>query len=201
MRRVNRRRWSLPLGGVESCLEKMSFRCRRNKWAESDGNGRSRAHLSKISLSPTTARAHTKAQGKYMTFVKRENCTVVKCFKPNMSSVDQCTGYCFASYKVVKRCCSVHWPPPKLRWISRKRRRMNVICIFDDFQACTFPRTWTDWRKFHMVGVLFFWLTVSVCMAFTAREASSNYTVSQKKQDTTVLAITSLTIIRFSNLF
>jgi len=47
------------------------------------------------------ARAHTKAQGKYMTFVKRENCTGVKCFKPNMSSVDQCTGYCFASYKVV----------------------------------------------------------------------------------------------------
>ena len=41
--------------------------------------------------------AHTKAQGKNMTLVKRENCTAVKCFKPNTSSINQCTGYCFAT--------------------------------------------------------------------------------------------------------
>jgi len=42
-------------------------------------------------------RAHTKAQGNNVKFVKRENCTVVKCFKPNMSSVSQCTGNCFTT--------------------------------------------------------------------------------------------------------
>jgi len=61
--------------------------------------------------------AHTEAQGKNMTLVKRENCTVVKCFKTEYEFRRQSMhGILFrhSSCKVVKRCSSVHWTPPKL---------------------------------------------------------------------------------------
>ena len=47
---------------------------------------------------------------KQMTFVKRENCTVEKCFKTEYEFRQSIHGILFRhfSYKVVKRCCSVH---------------------------------------------------------------------------------------------
>ena len=221
MSRVNRRRWSLPLGVLKVAWK---------RWVLGAAGMNGLNQMVIVGHAYTCLKyhchrlrhAHTKAQGKYMTFVKRENCAVAKCFKTEYEFRQSMHGILFRdfSYGVVKRCCSVHWLPPKLGKIFRKRRRMNVICILDDFQACTSPRTWTDWRKFHMVGTRSHterersesrisasklqevsrerWLEntgrtarnqesrevkwVSVCMALTAREASSNYTVSQKNK-------------------
>jgi len=53
-----------------------SWKVGKNEWGMR-GNGRSRAHLSKISLSPTMARAHRSTRH----LSKRESCTVVKWFK------------------------------------------------------------------------------------------------------------------------
>jgi len=53
-----------------------SWKVGKNEWGMR-GSGRSRAHLSKISLSPTMARAHRSTRH----VSKRESCTVVKWFK------------------------------------------------------------------------------------------------------------------------
>jgi len=76
---------------------------------------------------------------KQVTFVKRENCTVVKRFKPNMSSVDQYMGYCFAtaatkSLNGVVPCIERHRSSAEY---PGKEIGQTLFAFFDDFQTST----------------------------------------------------------------
>jgi len=72
-------------------------------------------------------------------------------------------------------------------------------------RICAFGRDAVVYSKFHQNLFWSFWATRDRNWPFPVTLAigfyNSLYTVSQKKQDTQLLAITSLTIIRFSKFF